>query len=55
MTSKQPRQVNAEEVRTLARIAGVEIAPERLEQLAEQNYLSALYSVHLVTLILTDR
>ena len=33
MTSKQPRQVNAEEVRTLARIAGVEIAPERLEQL----------------------
>lgn len=36
MTSKQPRQVNAEEVRTLARIAGVEIAPERLEQLAQQ-------------------
>ena len=36
MTSKQPRQVNAEEVRLLARLAGVEIAPERLEHLAQQ-------------------
>ena len=36
MTSKGPRQVSAEEVRTLARIAGVEVAPERLEQLAQQ-------------------
>jgi Asp-tRNA(Asn)/Glu-tRNA(Gln) amidotransferase C subunit len=36
MTAKQPRQISADEVRTLARIAGVEIAPERLEQLAQQ-------------------
>ena len=36
MGNQQPRQIGAEEIQLLARIAGVEIAPERLERLAGQ-------------------
>lgn len=36
MVHRRLRQVNPEEVQLLARIAGVEVAPERLERLAQQ-------------------
>ncbi len=36
MTNQQLRQIGPEEIRLLARIAGVELAPERLESLAQQ-------------------
>ena len=36
MASRQPRQIGPDELRLLARIAGVEIAPDRLERLARQ-------------------
>lgn len=36
MAKGNPRQVGPEELQLLARVAGVEIAPERLESLARQ-------------------
>jgi len=36
MSNQQPRQIGPDELQLLARIAGVEIAPERLERLAAQ-------------------
>jgi len=36
MANQQPRQIGPEELQLLARIAGVDIAPERLERLAGQ-------------------
>lgn len=36
MTNHEPRQISPKELQLLARIAGVEIAPERLERLAAQ-------------------
>ena len=36
MANPQPRQIGPDEIQLLARIAGVEIAPERLELLARQ-------------------
>ncbi len=36
MANQQPRQISPDELQLLARIAGVEIAPERLERLAQQ-------------------
>jgi Asp-tRNA(Asn)/Glu-tRNA(Gln) amidotransferase C subunit len=41
MANEQSRRINAEDLQLLARIAGVEIAPDRLERLAEQ--VSAVY------------
>ena len=36
MSSEQPRQVTPQELQLLARLSGVEIAPERLEMVAQQ-------------------
>ena len=36
MSSEQPRQVTPQELQLLARLSGLEIAPERLEQVARQ-------------------
>ena len=36
MSSEQPRQVTPQELQLLARLSGLEIAPERLEMVARQ-------------------